>query len=483
MNPLVAIVGRPNVGKSTLFNRLARRRLAIVEDTPGVTRDRQYAQVDWGGRKFTLIDTGGFVPGEKDTLLEQVRLQAQLAVEECELTLFVVDGRDGVTSADREVATFLRKSGKKLILVANKLDTAKHEESAPLAEAYSLGLGDVLTISAEHNRGTEELMDKIFELLPPQHVLPEPGEEDGDLLDEDTELPPETTPDAPPRLAIVGRPNVGKSTLVNALLRENRVVASAVPGTTRDPIDSEVQHEGQTIILTDTAGIRRKKSIAQRIEQYAVVAALKAVENSDITVLLMDATEPAVDQDAKLAGISEEKGRALLIVVNKWDLVKDPRKQEELRNEMKFHLDFVGYAPILFMSALKGGPKVDKVLEVATELYREYRFRAPTPVLNKLLEQIREGAAPPIVDGRPLRLYYIAQVGDSPPSFAVLCNKPAHVPPRFKRFLVNQIRGTFNLRVPIRLFFRERPGQAKRAARKKPALQQQKRKRKVRKES
>jgi GTP-binding protein len=455
MKPLVAIVGRPNVGKSTLFNRLVRRRIALVEDVPGVTRDRHYADAEWGDRAFTLIDTGGFVPGEKDSLLKQVREQAQLAVEECDAILFVTDGRAGLTAADEAVATLLRKSGKPVVVAANKLDSASAQVQALSAEFFRLGLGEVFPLSAEHALGVESLVGTLLDKLPPK--------KEG----EDAEKPPD---DGTLRLAIIGRPNVGKSTLVNSLLKQKRVVASEIPGTTRDPIDSELTYKDKKVILTDTAGIRRKASIAHRVEKYSVVAALKVMERSDVAVLLMDATEPAVDQDAKLAGLAEEKGRALLIVVNKWDLIgADQRRQEAFREGLKHALKFVGYAPIVFTSALTGS-RVEKVLDIALELAEQFRYRAPTPQLNRLLEHMVDSNPAPIVSGKPLRLYYIAQVGTAPPTFALTCNYPERVPDMYKRYITNQLRKTFDLRVPVRLLFRERPGKAKREARNRPSL-------------
>jgi len=447
MRPLVAIVGRPNVGKSTLFNRLAGRRLAIVEDVPGVTRDRHYAEAEAEGRPYTVIDTGGFVPGDGDELLRAVREQAQLAVEECQVTILVVDGRAGATAADLELAGFLRRTGKPVILAVNKMDSPALRDAVP-GELYRMGFARLCALSAEHGPGVGELEASLAELLPPAEEAPPAGGEEAI------------------RLAIVGRPNVGKSTLVNALLGQPRLVASPLPGTTRDPIDSELVLGGRRIVLTDTAGIRRKRSIAQRLEKFAVVAALKAIARSDVAVLLMDATEPAVAQDAKIASVAEEQGRALLIVVNKWDLVeKDRRKEEALRAELKHHLKFVAYAPLLFTSALHG-TRVRKVLELGVELGDQLRYRAPTPHLNRLLEQVQDAHPAPLAGGRPLRLYYMAQVGAAPPTFAITCSRPEAVPEAYRRYLGNQIRETFDLKVPIRLRFRPRPGQAKRAARK-----------------
>jgi GTP-binding protein len=455
MKPLVAIVGRPNVGKSTLFNRFAGKRIALVEDVPGVTRDRHYADAEAGDRKFTIIDTGGFVPGEKDSLLQQVREQAQLAVEECDLTIFVADGREGVTPADEAVATYLRKSGKPVIVVANKLDSPSGLVQSLSGEFYRLGLGEVMSVSAEHGLGFHELLEAVYDKLPPKQP------------DEDLEAPPD---DGVIRVAIIGRPNVGKSTLVNAILKEERVVSSPTPGTTRDPIDSELEYKKRKLVLTDTAGIRRKKTIAHKVEQFSVVAALKTLDRSDVAVLLLDATEPGVDQDAKLAGIAEEKGRALIIVVNKWDLIStDKRKQDAFREDLKIALKFVGYAPIVFTSALTGS-KVEKVVDLAIELADQFRYRAATPQLNRLLDQVVDTHPSPIIGGKQLRLYYIAQVGTAPPAFALTCNNPERVPDMYKRYLINQLRKTFDLRVPLRVFFRPRPGQAKRAARKKVSL-------------
>ncbi|SEK77744.1 GTP-binding protein [Stigmatella aurantiaca] len=455
MKPLVAIVGRPNVGKSTLFNRLAGRRLALVEDEPGVTRDRHYADAQWGDRTFTLIDTGGFVPGEKDSLLKQVREQAQLAVEECDVILFVTDGRAGLTAADEAVAELLRKSGKPVLVAANKLDSGSDAMQALSAEFFRMGLGEVMPLSAEHALGVPQLVEAVLDRLPPKQEG-----EDAEVLPDDGTL----------RVAIIGRPNVGKSTMVNAILKEKRVVASEVPGTTRDPIDSALTYKGHKLILTDTAGIRRKRSIAHRVEQFSVVSALKVMDRSDVAVLIMDATEPAVDQDAKLAGLAEDKGRALVIVVNKWDLIgTDQRRQEAYREALKHSLKFVGYAPIIFTSALTGS-KVEKVVDIAVELAEQFRYRAPTPQLNRLLEHMVDSNPAPIVAGKPLRLYYIAQVGTAPPTFALTCNNPERVPDMYKRYITNQLRKTFDLRVPLRLLFRARPGQAKREARKKPHL-------------
>ena len=445
MKPLVAIVGRPNVGKSTLFNRIAGRRLALVEDLPGVTRDRQYTEVDWEGRAFSLIDTGGFVVSDEDPLLTSVRQQAQLAVEESEVVLFLVDGRAGLTPADREVAALLRRSQKPIFVGVNKVDSPKMEADL-LADFYTLGFPEIFAISAEHNIGVSDLLDRIAALLP---VTPE-----------------EPTVDGAIRLAIIGRPNVGKSTLLNALLKEERMVSSELPGTTRDAIDAELQFKDRRFILTDTAGIRRKHTIRLQVEKFAVFSALRALDRSDVAALVIDASEPGVDQDARLADLVEQKGRALVVVVNKWDIARKAGKtEEEFRTYLKERLKFMAYAPIVFTSALEGR-KVEKVLEVAAEVADQFNFKATTPRLNKLLEKIVDAHPAPVAHGRPLRIYFIRQVRTAPPTFTVVCNRPTKVPESYRRYLVNQLREAFGLKVPIHLVLKDRPGQAKRAARK-----------------
>ena len=452
MRPLVAILGRPNVGKSTLFNRIAGRRLALVRDVPGVTRDRHYADADWQGRPLAIVDTGGFVTDEGAGLAAQVRAQAELAAAEADVVLMVVDGRTGPTAADETLARALRRTGKPLLLVVNKLDSPAAAETGT-GDFYRLGIPDVFPVSAEHALGFDALLDTVVARLP---APTEPAER------------PEPEENAPVRLTILGRPNVGKSTLLNAIVREERVVVSPEPGTTRDPIDTALEHGGRRFILTDTGGIRRRKAVGEGVEKLSVLAALRSMERADVAVLVLDGTEPGVDQDARLAGLVVERARALLVVVNKWDLVaKDPRTEKRTREELKWTLKFVSYAPIIFVSALTGS-KVEKVLDLAAELQDSFRLRVPTPALNKLLAQLVDAHPAPIVDGRPLRLYYIAQVGTAPPAFAVTTNRPEKVPEAYKRYLSNQLRDTFGLRVPIQLFFREKPGKAKRLARKRP---------------
>ena len=459
MKPLIAILGRPNVGKSTLFNRLAGRRLALVQDVPGVTRDRHYADAEWQGRPLALVDTGGFMPDQEAGLAAQVRAQAEIAASEADVLLLLVDGRAGPTAADASLAKALRRTGKPLLLVVNKLDSPAAADTGT-GDFYRLGIEDVFAVSAEHALGMDALLDAVMARLPTPPEAPDPPEP-----------PAKTTPDveAPPvRLTILGRPNVGKSTLLNALVHEERVVSSPEPGTTRDPIDTTLVHNGRRYVLTDTAGIRRRKAVGEALEKISVLAALRSMERADVAVLVLDGTEPGVDQDARLAGLVAERARALLVVVNKWDLVqKDPKKEKKTREELKWTLKFVSYAPIVFVSALTGA-KVEKVLDLAAGLQDSFRVRIPTPALNKLLGKVVDAHPAPIVDGRPLRLYYIAQVGTAPPAFALTTNRPEKVPETYKRYLANQLRDTFGLRVPLQLFFREKPGKAKRAARRRP---------------
>jgi GTP-binding protein len=448
---LIAIVGRPNVGKSTLFNRLIRRRRAIVEDTPGVTRDRHFADVDYLERPVTFVDTGGFVPeGKEDQIERLVRQQAQAAVEACDLVLLVVDGRTGVTAGDEEVARYLRKQDRPIVVLVNKCDGLKDADTM-VAEFHRLGLGEPIAVAAEHGDGMHTLADRLEPMLPPPVAPPE-----GDVLEEqDT--------DAPIRVAIVGRPNVGKSSLVNAILGEERVVASPIAGTTRDPIDSPFTWKGREFVLTDTAGIRRKAVITQKVEGYSVMGAIRAAEDADVVVLVLDANEAGVDQDQKIAAIAEQKGRALIICVNKWDLVKGQYgSQAQWRDELKWYLKHVDWAPMVFVSATEG-QGVTKVLDLALELFSQQYFRAATPMLNRVTEHITTEHPMPWSGSRALKIYYAMQVGTAPPAFAFICSNPKSVPDRYERYVANYLRKTFSLRVPMRLFWRERPGKKDRA--------------------
>jgi GTP-binding protein len=448
--PIIALVGRPNVGKSTLFNRIGRRH-AIVQDLPGVTRDRNYADFTWEGRALSVVDTGGFEPESRDRLIAQVRQQAQLAAEEAAAVVLVVDGREGLSTVDRSVADLLRRTKKPLFVAVNKVDTAKTEGEIPLADFYELGFGEVFAVSAEHGRGTGELLDAIVEALalPP---LPPPPEEQ----DEPEEVSEDDRPTGDIRLAIVGRPNVGKSTLVNALLGEERFVVSDVPGTTRDAIDSVLSHKGQRFVVTDTAGIRRKSTISATVEAYSVVRAMKAMDDAEVVAVVLDATEAGVDQDAKLLALVVEKAKALVVVVNKWDVAeREGATQDWYRQELGKRLPFVAFAPMLFVSA-KERRGVSRLLEKAALLVEQFRARFPTPQLNHLLEGVQESHPAPLARGLPVKLFYMAQVGYAPPTFVIQCGRPEAIPDHYRRFLENRMREAFGLEVPMRLIFRER---------------------------
>ena len=457
--PVVAIVGRPNVGKSTLFNRIVGRRVAIVEDVPGVTRDRNYQEVEYAGRRFVVVDTGGFEPDSPDRLIQQVRDQAHLAIDEAQAVILVVDGMEGPTAVDQEIADLLRRSGKPIFLAVNKIDTEKRELRGHLPEFYALGISHVSAISAEHGRGVSALLDAVVGALPEPLPVEEEPEEEGER---------------PIRLAIVGRPNVGKSTLVNRLLGEERFVVSPIAGTTRDAVDARLEFEGRTYVLTDTAGIRRKRSIAMRVEAYSVFRAFQAVERSDVVAVLLDATEPAVDQDLKILGMVDERDKPVIIVVNKWDLVE---YAEEKRKAFLDYLDrkisFLPFAPRVFVSALTG-EKVASILRLAARLYDQASTRLPTPLLNRVLAEIKGHHALPVVKGVRANFYYIAQVGIRPPTLVIQTNHPELVPDAYRRHVANRLRETFDLQIPLRLIFkrkaslRPRPPTRRAAAGRKP---------------
>ncbi len=448
---LVALVGRPNVGKSTLFNRIVGGRRAIVEDVPGVTRDRNYADVGWDGRALSIVDTGGFEPDSRDRLMALVKQQAQLAVDEASAIVLVVDGREGLTELDRSVADLLRRAGKPLFVAVNKVDDPRSEADAPIAEFWRLGFGEVHAVSAEHGRGVADLLDAIVATL----GLPEapPPAEDAE---EPAEVGEESRPTGDVRLAVVGRPNVGKSTFVNALLGEERFVVSDVPGTTRDAIDTAVEYRGRRFVVTDTAGIRRKRSIAQKVEAYSVVRAMKAIDEAEVVACLVDATEAGVEQDARLLGLVVEKAKALVVVVNKWDVAeREGATQDWYREELLKRLPFVAFAPMIFVSA-KERRGVTRVLEKAARLVEQYRARFPTPQLNELLETIQQEHPAPLAKGHPVKLYYVAQVAYAPPTFVVQCSRPEAIGDAYRRYVENRFRAAFGLEVPIRLVFRER---------------------------
>jgi GTPase len=451
--PLVALVGRPNVGKSTLFNRIAGRRAAIVEDVPGVTRDRNYADVDWDGRAISLVDTGGFEPESRDPVMQVVRRQAQLAVDEATAVVLVVDGREGLTGVDQAIADLLRSSGKPLFVAVNKVDTSGVEAGVPMAEFHRLGFAEVHAVSAEHGIGIGDLLESLVAKLGVERA-PDPRPSFEDAL----ELP-KASAQAPPgdvRIAIVGRPNVGKSTFVNALLGEERLVVSEEPGTTRDSIDIVLSYEGRRFVVTDTAGMRRKRSIAQRVEAYSVVRAIRSMEDAEVVACLLDAGEAGVEQDARLLSMVVEKGRALVVVVNKWDLgEREGATQAWYRAELGKRLPFVSWAPMIFTSG-KTGKGVTKLLDTSARLVEQCRARFPTPALNELLEDIQTSHPAPLARGRTVKLYYMAQVASSPPTFAVQCSRPEAIGDAYKRFVENRFREAFRLEVPMRFIYKER---------------------------
>ena len=453
---VVALVGRPNVGKSTLFNRLVGGRRAIVEDVPGVTRDRNYADVTWDGRALSVVDTGGFEPDSRDRLMAQVRQQAQLAVDEASAIVLVVDGREGLTELDRSVADLLRRAGKPLFVAVNKADDPRSEEELPIADFWALGFGDVLPVSAEHGRGIGDLTDAVVEKLGLPREPPPPEQ-----AEEPAEVDEEARPTGDIRLAVVGRPNVGKSTFVNALLGEDRFVVSDVPGTTRDSIDSVLEYRGRRFVVTDTAGIRRKASIALKVEAYSVVRAMRAIDEAEVVACLLDATEAGVDQDARLLGLVVEKAKALVVVVNKWDIAeREGATQEWYRTELLKRLPFVAFAPMLFVSA-KERQGVTRVLDKAARLVEQYRARFPTPQLNELLSTIQVEHPAPLAKGHPVKLFYVAQVAYAPPTFVIQCGRPEAIGDAYRRFVENRFREAFGLEVPMRLVFRERKRRAR----------------------
>jgi len=447
MLPLVALVGRPNVGKSTLFNRIVGRRLAIVEDTPGVTRDRQYAEADHAGRRFRVVDTGGFTPKAEEQLVRAVREQADAAIREADVLVLVVDAEQGIAGADRELASLLRKGGKPVLLAANKVDSTRRTEALDLGELHSLGF-DIFPLSAEHGRGVSELLDAAVEKLPPRSEEEDAQAEEG----------PGARPGGPVRLAVVGRPNVGKSTLLNRLLGEERFVASAMPGTTRDAVEESTQHAGRTFVLVDTAGLRKKRQVIDKVEVFSAQRALRAVERADVVVVLTEATSLGVEQDARIAAQAEERGRAVILAVNKWDLVRDKEDEaKRLREEAARHLQHVGYAPLVFVSALEG-TRVQRILDLAAELHDQAATRLKTPELNDWVQRTQDEHPAPLWHGYPVRFSYAVQVGVRPISIAIQCNRPQAVDQAYRRFLVNRLRERFQLHVPVRLVLRQKSG-------------------------
>jgi GTP-binding protein len=426
--PVIAIIGRPNVGKSTLFNRIMGRRVAIVEDIPGVTRDRNYAEATYGGRSFTLVDTGGLDPTSKsrDSILVQVKSQTEWAMADADILIVVFNGREGVTSLDEEIAALLRKIRKPIFYAVNKVDTPKSESLT--AEFYKLGPKTLFPISAEHSLGVDELMEAVLPYLP---ETPEAGEAEG-------------ADAAVPRVAVLGRPNVGKSTLINALLGENRLVTDSTPGTTRDAIDSLVRHEGKTYCFIDTAGIRRLGRIERGVERHSLSRALTAIERCDLAVIILDSTEGIVEQDTKIIGRVVRARKGCLILVNKWDLRRnDPGAVEKIRRELKRRLSFIAYAPILFISALKETP-VKEIFDQINRIMTAYSNRVSTGALNRAFEQAVSANPPPQRQGRPVKLNYITQAEVRPPTFVIFSNRPEMIKEPYLRYLENFLRSSFD---------------------------------------
>ncbi len=434
--PLVAVVGRPNVGKSTFFNRIVGRRVSIVEDTPGVTRDRIYGDATWLNYAFTLIDTGGIEPAKEDIISVQMRRQAQIAIETADTIIFLVDGREGLTSADMEVAELLRRSRKPVVLGVNKVDAQKFEDSA--YEFYSLGLGDPITISSSQGLGLGDLLDEVVKGFP---KIEEAEDED-----------------QPMNVAVVGRPNVGKSSLVNAILGDERTIVSHIPGTTRDSIDTPFTSNGKDYVLVDTAGIRRKRAIDdETVERYSVIRSLAAIRRADVALIVVDAEQGLSEQDVRIAGYVHEEGKACVLVVNKWDLIeKDTHTMTKFKKDLAADLAFMSYVPMLFISA-KSGQRVNKVLELADEVYKQACTRITTGTLNDVLNEAISVTEPPTDKGRRLKLYYMTQVSVKPPTFVVKVNDPKLMHFSYQRYLENYLRKTFGLTgTPIRLYPRAR---------------------------
>ncbi len=436
--PTVAIVGRPNVGKSTLFNRLVGKRVAIVEDTPGITRDRLYGETEWRGRAFQVVDTGGVLLEDSDPLITQVRIQALSAIEEADVILFMVDAVEGITPADEELADVLRTTTKPVLLVANKVDNTRREADA--AEFYALGWDEVFTISSIHGHGVAEVLDRVIELLPPAT----PAEE------EDTTI----------KLAIVGRPNVGKSSLVNAILGAPRVIVSEIPGTTRDAIDTPFERDGQKMVLIDTAGIRRPGKVQGSVEYYSVLRAQKAIKRCDVALLVLDGPEGVTDGDKRVGGYAVEEGRACVVVVNKWDMMKNPTSKALMMDFTRIfrkECPFLHFAPLVFTSALTG-MGVSAVVDTALEAAEAHAHRIPTGVLNRLIHDAVD-ARPYSRKGKMLKVYYATMPSVKPPTVVLFVNDPDIVHFSYLRYLENQIRQQFPLEgTPIRMEVREATG-------------------------
>lgn len=434
--PIVAVVGRPNVGKSTFFNYLAGSRISIVEDTPGVTRDRIYAEIEWRSKKFTLIDTGGIEPYSEDLIMQQMKRQAEIAIETADVIVFMVDAKNGMTATDKEVATMLRKSQKPVILTVNKVDRVG-DPPPEVYEFYNLGMGDMVIISSVHGLGMGDLLDAIFEHFPDDID----SEEDEDII----------------KVAVVGKPNAGKSSLINSILGEERVIVSNIPGTTRDAIDTHVENNGQKFTFIDTAGIRKRAKINESIEKYSTIRSWTAIERADVCLIMIDAEDGVTEQDTKIAGYAHQQGKASIIVINKWDLIeKQTGTLEEYRKQVHEKLGFMTYAPVLFISA-KTGQRVNKIYELIKFVADQASFRISTGMLNDLVNEAIAMVQPPSDKGKRLKIYYMTQAGIKPPSFVVFVNDLELFHYSYERYLENQLRKNFGFEgTPIRFIHRQR---------------------------
>ncbi len=436
MKPIAAIVGRPNVGKSTLFNKLIGQRLSIVDDTPGVTRDRLYGECEWRSRKFTLIDTGGIEPDSDDIILSQMRRQAEVAIEAADVIIFVTDLRSGLIATDEEVAAMLQKSGRPVVLCVNKCDSIGEPEPE-FYEFYNLGLGDPIAVSSVHGHGTGDLLDAVFEYFPPEQE----EEEESDVIN----------------VAVIGKPNAGKSSLVNYISGADRCIVSDIAGTTRDTIDTLIENSHGKFNFTDTAGLRRKSRVDDNIEKYSILRAKMAIERSDVCVIMIDATEGFTEQDSKVAGLAHEAGKGCIIAVNKWDAVeKDGKTLDQMRKKLEVDFSFMSYAPIIFISA-KTGQRVDKLFEMIKQVAASCAMRIKTGVLNDILAEATARVQPPTDKGRRLKIFYMTQASVKPPTFVFFVNSAELFHFSYKRYLENRIREAFGMiGTPIHFVVRER---------------------------
>ena len=434
--PLVAIVGRPNVGKSMLFNRLVGRRLSIVEDTPGVTRDRLYAECEWCGRKFDMVDTGGIEPTTDSEILLYMREQAQIAINSATVIVLVTDIRTGVTAADKDVANMLLRSRKPVVLAVNKADSTGTEDPA-IYEFYSLGLGDPIAVSAVHGHGTGDLLDECLKYFPPA----EEEDEEDDCI----------------KVAVIGKPNVGKSSLINRILGEKRLIVSDIAGTTRDAVDTMFENEQGRYMFIDTAGIRRKSKVDEKIEKFSVMRSQLAVERADVCIIMIDARDGVTEQDTKIAGLAHESGKACIVAVNKWDLVdKETGTMEKMRKDIMRDLSFMSYAPIIFISAATG-QRTEKLFELINFVNDQSNMRISTGMLNNVLADAQARVQPPTDKGRRLKIYYMTQTGIKPPNFVIFCNSRELFHFSYQRYIENQLRTVFGLEgTPIRIVIHQK---------------------------